>query len=100
MTPTDRLPLSTDNAATEAVGFLRLPTAHRSPNNLSLQLNRFTGREHELREIKRMLHSTHLLTQTGPSGCGKPRLALRLACAHSAVGLLRVCTNLSILVIS
>jgi predicted ATPase/DNA-binding CsgD family transcriptional regulator len=49
-----------------------------SPNNLPRPLNRLIGREQELREIKRLLPTTQLLTLTGAGGCGKTRLALQL----------------------
>ena len=105
MTPTDRLPLSSDRAATQAVDPLRLPAARRYPNNLPLELNRFIGRERQLREIKPLLWPTCLSPPPGPGDCGKTRLELRFACehllpacAHLAEGLLRACPNLCILV--
>jgi predicted ATPase len=39
----------------------------------------FIGRRHELREVKRLLTTTRLLTLTGSGGAGKTRLALRAA---------------------
>jgi predicted ATPase/DNA-binding CsgD family transcriptional regulator len=79
MNPTDTLPSQSDSAAIQVADAYRLPTARCYPNNLPLELNRFIGRERELREIKPLLWSTRLLTLTGPGGCGKTRLALRLA---------------------
>src|SRR5579863_3020694 len=49
-----------------------------SSTNLPRPLNRLIGREQELREIKRLLRTTQLLTLTGAGGCGKTRLALQL----------------------
>src|SRR5215208_5199307 len=49
------------------------------PNNLPVQLTSFVGRERELAELGGLLDSTRLLTLTGAGGCGKTRLALRLA---------------------
>src|SRR5207249_2064268 len=40
---------------------------------------RFIGREKELAECARLMGDTRLLTLTGTGGCGKTRLALRLA---------------------
>ncbi len=48
-------------------------------NNLPLQLTSFIGREREIAEVKRLLSATRLLTLTGAGGCGKTRLALRVA---------------------
>jgi predicted ATPase/DNA-binding CsgD family transcriptional regulator len=79
MAPTHTLPSSSDSAAAQAVDSSRPPTVRRFPNNLPLELNRFIGRERELRELKPLLWSTRLLTLTGPGGCGKTRLALHLA---------------------
>jgi predicted ATPase len=59
-----------------------LPSRHRDanpPNNLSLELSSFVGREKELAEVKRLLGETRLLTLTGSGGCGKSRLALAAA---------------------
>jgi predicted ATPase/class 3 adenylate cyclase len=49
------------------------------PNNLSIQLTSFVGREHEKAEIKRLLTTTRFLTLTGSGGAGKTRLALQVA---------------------
>jgi predicted ATPase/DNA-binding SARP family transcriptional activator len=49
------------------------------PNNLPVQLTSFIGRVGEIREVKRLLGSTHLLTLTGAGGCGETRLGLQLA---------------------
>jgi non-specific serine/threonine protein kinase len=50
-----------------------------TPSNLPVQLTSFVGRERELAELKNALATTRLVTLTGPGGCGKTRLALRLA---------------------
>jgi predicted ATPase/DNA-binding CsgD family transcriptional regulator len=55
-----------------------LPTAAR-PGNLPVALSSFVGRERELRELRGALTDTRLLTLTGAGGCGKTRLALRVA---------------------
>ena len=43
------------------------------------ELTSFVGRRQELREVKRLLAGTRLLTLTGSGGAGKTRLALRAA---------------------
>jgi non-specific serine/threonine protein kinase len=48
-------------------------------NNLPRQRTHFTGRARELAECRRLLADSRLLTITGIGGCGKTRLALRLA---------------------
>ncbi len=53
--------------------------ADTSRNNLPLQLTSFIGREREIAEIKRLLENTRLLTLTGAGGCGKTRLAIKVA---------------------
>ena len=46
---------------------------------LPAELTSFVGRRHELRETRRLLASSRLLTLTGVGGVGKTRLALRMA---------------------
>jgi non-specific serine/threonine protein kinase len=46
-------------------------------SNLPTELTSFVGRRQELREVKRLLTTTRLLTLTGTGGAGKTRLALR-----------------------
>jgi predicted ATPase/DNA-binding CsgD family transcriptional regulator len=48
-------------------------------NNLPTTRSSFVGRETELRNVKRSLAMTRLLTLTGAGGCGKTRLALEVA---------------------
>jgi predicted ATPase len=49
------------------------------PSGLPTELTSFVGRRQELREVKRLLTTTRLLTLTGSGGTGKTRLALRAA---------------------
>jgi predicted ATPase/DNA-binding CsgD family transcriptional regulator len=49
------------------------------PSGLPAELTSFVGRRPELREVKRLLTATRLLTLTGSGGAGKTRLALRAA---------------------
>ncbi|HET6660387.1 MAG TPA: BTAD domain-containing putative transcriptional regulator, partial [Rubrobacter sp.] len=48
-------------------------------HNLPLARTSFIGRERERLEVKRLLAMTSLLTLTGAGGCGKTRLALKVA---------------------
>lgn len=48
-------------------------------HNLPTHLSTFIGREREIAEVTRLLSEVHLLTLTGPGGCGKSRLALQAA---------------------
>jgi len=50
---------------------------------LPAELTSFVGRRPELREVKRLLTTTRLLTLTGSGGVGKTRLALRAAAEMS-----------------
>lgn len=58
---------------------LALSTAVEHPNNLPVQLTSFIGREHDIAVVKKRLIDYRLVTLTGPGGCGKTRLALRIA---------------------
>jgi hypothetical protein len=49
------------------------------PNNLPVQLTSFVGREREVAEVAVLLAAARLVALTGTGGCGKTRLALRVA---------------------
>jgi predicted ATPase/DNA-binding CsgD family transcriptional regulator len=51
----------------------------RHLSSLSAEVTSFVGRRAELREVKRLLTTTRLLTLTGSGGVGKTKLALRAA---------------------
>ena len=53
--------------------------SHSRRHNLPLARTSFIGRERETLEVKRLLAMTRLLTLTGAGGCGKTRLALKVA---------------------
>jgi non-specific serine/threonine protein kinase len=55
----------------------------RHPSNLPAEVTSFVGRRQELREVKRLLTATRLLTLTGSGGVGKTKLALRAAAEMS-----------------
>src|SRR5581483_6533379 len=59
--------------------FPPLQTLDIVPSNLPSALNRLVGRERELREVKKRLAETRLLTLTGPGGTGKTQLAVQVA---------------------
>ena len=52
-------------------------------SNLAAEVTSFVGRRQELREVKRLLTTTRLLTLTGSGGAGKTKLALRAAAEMS-----------------
>jgi predicted ATPase/DNA-binding CsgD family transcriptional regulator len=55
------------------------PGVRAPQGNLPSETSSFVGRDRELSEIRELLVETRLLTLTGPGGCGKTRLALRVA---------------------
>jgi predicted ATPase/DNA-binding CsgD family transcriptional regulator len=55
----------------------------RQLSNLPAEVTSFVGRRQELREVKRLLTTTRLLTLTGSGGAGKTKLALRAAAEMS-----------------
>jgi non-specific serine/threonine protein kinase len=56
-----------------------LPRADTRRHNLPAELTSFVGREAELAEVTRLIQAHRLVTLTGTGGCGKTRLALRVA---------------------
>ena len=50
-----------------------------TPNNLPIPLTSFIGRAREIAEVTRLFGQHRLVTLSGPGGCGKSRLALRVA---------------------
>src|SRR3712207_5940804 len=68
-------PLRLLEAAPEAA-----PRAAGAPRGgQPLELTSFVGRERELAEVEVLMGTTRLLTISGPGGCGKTRLALKVA---------------------
>ena len=59
--------------------FPALRSLEVTPNNLPPQLTSFVGRESDLAEYAQILGQTRLLTLSGIGGCGKTRLAIKLA---------------------
>src|SRR5690349_16513924 len=51
----------------------------RGAGNLPLDLSSFVGRAREVREVKRLLAGSRLVTLTGTGGVGKTRLATHVA---------------------
>jgi predicted ATPase/DNA-binding SARP family transcriptional activator len=64
-------------AASESANVL--PEDRSAPDNLPAQVSSFVGREHELRELRRLSSRARVITLTGAGGVGKTRLALQLA---------------------
>ncbi len=60
-------------------GSSRVEAPDAGKHNLPAPRSSFVGREAELRDVKRDLAMTRLLTLTGVGGCGKTRLALEVA---------------------
>jgi predicted ATPase/DNA-binding NarL/FixJ family response regulator len=55
----------------------KTPSARRA--TIPTVLTSFVGRKRDMAEVRRLLVSSKLLTLTGAAGCGKTRLALRVA---------------------
>src|SRR5712692_5541462 len=53
--------------------------ANPPPNNLPNFLTSFIGRQDDVAQVKQEMSTARLLTLTGPGGCGKTRLALKVA---------------------
>jgi predicted ATPase/DNA-binding SARP family transcriptional activator len=72
---TGRFPTTSAQPADPSREALPDPTKH----NLPAPRDSFVGREREMREVKRELAMTRLLTLTGAGGSGKTRLVLEVA---------------------
>ncbi len=48
-------------------------------NNLPLQLTSFVGRDDQMRDVRKLLDESRMVTLTGSGGCGKTRLAIQVA---------------------
>jgi predicted ATPase/class 3 adenylate cyclase len=59
--------------------FPALRSLEATPNNLPQQVTSFIGRERELADVRRLLHSARLVTLVGAGGLGKTRLSLQAA---------------------
>ncbi len=57
----------------------RADVAPAIPGNLPRQLTHFVGRLREIDDLKELITSESLITLTGVGGCGKTRLALKVA---------------------
>src|SRR5919202_4260889 len=72
-----------EHTQSQIVAFPRsLEEEERPSHNLPLELTSFIGREREIAEVKRLLlleGKDRLLTLTGPGGCGKTRLTLKVS---------------------
>jgi len=71
-------------AATLQPASLKRALDVRPPTNLPIDTSSFVGRVRELEEIRALLSRSRLLTITGIGGCGKSRLALKVAAELSA----------------
>lgn len=58
-----------------------MPASKNNPSfgNLPMPLSTFIGRESEIAEVQRLLSEHRLVTLTGPDGCGKTCLAIKVA---------------------
>ena len=68
-----------DHLAAQLAGDRASQLTARAPTNLPNELTSFVGREQDLLDLQRLLHTRRLVTLSGPGGVGKTRLAVRCA---------------------
>jgi predicted ATPase/DNA-binding SARP family transcriptional activator len=66
-------------ASSKEVSISSKPFPQETVSTIPVPLTSFVGREREMKEIFRLLATSHLLTLTGPGGVGKTRLAIQIA---------------------
>ncbi|HEY7169721.1 MAG TPA: tetratricopeptide repeat protein [Vicinamibacterales bacterium] len=57
----------------------RTPAAAQIPDNLPVLTDKTIGRDLEISQVRDMTRAAHLITISGPGGCGKSRLAIEVA---------------------
>ncbi len=77
--PDDRFASAQALATALAAVAVQVQSRGERRSNLPIQLSSFVGRERELAQARGLLASSRLVTLTGAGGCGKTRLAIRLA---------------------
>jgi len=77
--PADRYASARELGTALAAMALQQQAPAEPRNNLPIQLSSFVGRERELAQVKQIMAASRLVTLVGAGGCGKTRLALRVA---------------------
>lgn len=75
----DNTQLRRSSATSDASPLVWASVPARETNNLPAQVTSFIGRASEITAVKDLLSTARLVTLTGAGGCGKTRLALRVA---------------------
>src|SRR6266508_2190413 len=71
--------LKSDKSTQQTASTITKLKIKEASSNIPVPLTSFIGRGKELKEIARLVSSSHLLTLTGPGGVGKTRLAIQTA---------------------
>ena len=79
LTESERIFQARADGLEEAFPPLRTLSNPAMKNNLAQQTSSFVGRDTQLANVRGLLHSSRLVTLSGPGGTGKTRLALQAA---------------------